>query len=429
MSVSTQHHQLLPADLSRIRRAVVATSIGNALEWFDIIVYAFFAVPISKNFFPEQSKQGALGLILTFLTFFLSYLIRPLGAMVIGNYGDRAGRKAAMTLTIALMTLGLLLMGFAPPVSVIGAAAPLVLMLARLLQGFSAGGEFGSSTAFLTENATERTSYYASWQVASQGIAMFLAAGFGALLNTTLSSTALQTWGWRVPFIFGLLIAPVGWYIRQHMEDTAEFEHATHEKSPLWTTFRHHFGRVLVAAGCVGTATTSVYFLSYMPSFAMTHLHLPSRSGYLGSFISGVLMFVASPFVGRLADRVGRIPIMLPAAVAGLIVIYPMFAALVRRPSVLTLTLVQIALGCVMVAYFAPLPSLLSNMFPVQIRTTGMSLAYNIGVALLGGLAPVAMEWLISVTHSDLAPSGWYMLVAVISVVGLILARGIYRQR
>ncbi|WP_040159545.1 MFS transporter [Nigerium massiliense] len=433
MATTDTAHHLTPEQRGRARKAVVATSLGNALEWFDVIVFGFFAVPISQNFFPAQSKEGALGLILVFLTFFVTYLVRPVGALIIGSYGDTHGRKAAMTLTIALMTIGLLVLAAAPPAAVVGPiVAPLVLMVARILQGLSAGGEFGSSTAFLTENAADRKSFYASWQVATQGISMFLAAAFGYTLNTLLPAADLLAWGWRVPFFFGLLIAPVGWYIRQHMDDTPEYQAAENahetESAPLGETFKHHFPRVLAAVACVGVATISVYFLSYMPSFAMTHLHLPSWSGYLGSFISGVIMFGLSPFVGKLADRVGRIPIMLPAAIVGLLVIYPMFSFLVANPSVPTLTIVQVVVGLVMTAYFAPLPSLMSSFFPVSIRTTGMSLSYNIAVTLFGGLAPLALETLIALTGSNLAPSFWYMIVAVLSIIGLVVARKVYQQ-
>lgn len=417
----------------RARKATVATSLGNALEWFDVIVYGFFAVPISANFFPNESKDGSLGLVLTFLTFFLTYVIRPAGALGIGHYGDRHGRKAAMTLTIGLMALGLLILACAPTWAQVGVAAPIILTIARLIQGFSAGGEFGSSTAFLTETTERNKSYYASWQVATQGISMFLAAGFGWLLNTAISHDALYVWGWRVPFFFGLLIAPVGWYIRKHMDETPEFENfeAKHEAhlSPIADTFAHHFPRVLTGAACVGVATISVYFLSYMPTFAMTQLKLPTWSGYLGSFIAGVIMFVGSPFVGRLADRVGRIPIMLPAAVIGLLMIYPLFSFLVSSPSIATLTVVQILVGLVMTAYFAPLPSLMSSLYPVEIRTTGMSLAYGLGVTCFGGIAPLVFAWLVGMTHTPLAPSFWYMGVAVISLIGLTLARRVYGQR
>ena len=223
---------------ARAKRAAIATSVGNALELFDILVYASFAVVISKLFFP--SADGVTGLLLVLGTFGLSYVIRPLGAMVLGNYADTAGSKKALTLTILLMMIGTGMMAFAPTAGTIGAWAGVILLASRLLQGFSAGGEFGTSTAFLIEHAPDHKAFYASWQIATQGAAMFLASAFGFGLNTFLSKDSLESWGWRVPFFFGMLIGPVGLYIRMKMSETPEFVEAEVMASPLRTTFTHH---------------------------------------------------------------------------------------------------------------------------------------------------------------------------------------------
>ncbi|MCW2810329.1 MAG: rane protein, partial [Friedmanniella sp.] len=255
------------------RRAVIASSMGNALEWFDIIVYASFAVVISKLFFP--AADGVTGLLFTFGAFATSYLIRPLGALVLGSYADRSGRKNALTLTIALMTVGTAIMALAPTAAMIGPAAGLVILASRLLQGFSAGGEFGTATTFLVENAPQRKAFYASWQVATQGAAMLLASAFGFGLNVFLSPEQLSSWGWRVPFFFGLLVGPVGLWIRLKMDETPEFLEAEKVKSPVVRTLVDHTGRVLSAAAAVGLASISVYLILYMPTFAVSNLHLP----------------------------------------------------------------------------------------------------------------------------------------------------------
>lgn len=410
---------------SRARKAVVAASLGNALEWFDIIVYAFMAPVISKLFFPELGDP--LGLIVTFGLFGVSYLIRPIGAIVIGSFGDRRGRKAALTLTIALMTLGVALMAFAPTYATIGVAAPLLIVLSRLIQGFSAGGEFGSATAFMTENAQAHKAFYASWQVATQGVSMFLAASWGFVLNTVVAPEMLYAWAWRLPFIFGLLIGPVGLWIRMRMDDTPEFAAAEKVDSPLGWTFKHHTARVLTAAACVGVATMSVYLITYLPTFAQKNLGLPPWSGYAGAVVAGLVIMVGSPLIGALADRVGQTRIMLVTAGVGLVVAYPLFWLLTHRASVGGLIAVEIVIGALCAAYFAPLPSMLSEIFPVEIRTTGMSLAYNIGVTLLGGFAPTVLAWL--VTYNLRAPSFYYMAVAVLSIIGLVLARRVYGSR
>lgn len=410
----------------RARKAVVAASIGNALEWFDIIVYAFMAPVIQKLFFPEL--DDVIGLIVTYGLFGVSYAIRPLGALVIGGYGDRRGRKAALTLTIALMTLGITLMAFAPTYATIGVAAPLLIVLARLIQGFSAGGEFGSATAFMTEQSPHHKAFYASWQVATQGLSMFAAAGFGFALNTLVDSSTLYDWAWRLPFICGILIGPVGLWIRLQMDDTPEFAEAETAATPVRTTFAQHFPLVLTAAMCVGVATMSVYLITYLPTFAQKNLGLPPWSGYAGATVAGLVALVGSPFIGSLADRIGQTRIMLTAAGVGLVIAYPMFALVTGTPHVWSLIVAEIILGVLMAAYFAPLPSLLAAMFPVEIRTTGMSLAYNIGVTLLGGFAPAVLTWLVS-RYGLQAPSLYYIAVAVLSICGLLIARRVYHQR
>ena len=312
-----------------VRKAVVASSLGNALEWFDIIVYASFAVVISKLFFPATS--GVTALLFTFGAFATSYLIRPLGAVVLGSYADRRGRKSALTLTIGLMTLGTAIMALAPTAATVGPAAGLIIVASRLLQGFSAGGEFGTATTYLVENAPDRKAFYASWQVATQGAAMFLASAFGFGLNVFLSPEQLSAWGWRLPFLFGLLIGPVGLYIRLRMAETPEFEGAERVKSPVLQTLSSHPGRVLSAAAAVGLASISVYLILYMPTFAVTNLQLPRYAGYLGGIISGLVSLVGVPFVGRLADRVGPLRIMLAAGVASLLLALPLAGIVIRR--------------------------------------------------------------------------------------------------
>ncbi|MDN5726295.1 MAG: MFS transporter [Propionibacteriales bacterium] len=421
---------LSPEQRARARRAVVAASLGNALEWFDIIVYGFLATTIAKLFFsgPATDKGTVTGLLLTFATFALSYVIRPFGAVVIGNIGDRNGRKAALTITIGLMTLGVAIMAFAPTYATVGALAPFIILLSRLIQGFSAGGEFGSATAFLTENAANRKAFYGSWQVATQGISMLLAGAFGFALNTMISPEALESWGWRVPFIFGILIGPVGWYIRTQMDDTPEFANAEKSAAPTLEVLARHFGRILTAAACVGVATMSVYLITYLPTFAIKNLQLAPWSGFVGAFVAGCVTFVLSPFIGMLADKVGSVTVMVPTAIIGFVLAYPMFLLVVSTRSITALIAVEIVLGVLMAFYFAPLPALMSSLFPTRVRTSGMSIAYNIGVTLMGGLAPLVLAALVEY-FSLMSPSYYYMLIAVISVGGLVIARKQFGER
>ncbi|MHD0303398.1 MFS transporter [Rhodococcus erythropolis] len=416
-----------PERLAAARKAVISSSLGAALEWFDVIVYASFAVVIAHNFFP--GGDNTLGLILTFATFAISYVIRPLGGMVLGSYADRRGRKNALTLTMMLMMIGTLIMAVAPTTSMIGPWAGVVILVSRLIQGFSAGGEFGTATTFLVETAPHKKAFYSSWQVASQGASVFLASLFGYVLNTHLSHEALYSWGWRVPFFFGIIVGPVGLYIRAKLDETDDFKTSIPEKAPLKTTLTRHLGRVLTGAAIVGVATISIYLILYMPTFAVKNLGVSASAGYLGGIVAGLVTLITVPLIGHLADRVGPARVMTWAAVAAIVLAWPLFKLMVDHPSTLTLVLVVSALGVIMAFAFGPLPALMSSLFPAEIRATGMSLSYNLGVTLLGGIAPLVLTWLISTTGSLDAPSYYYMTVAVLSLGGLWSARTLFSQK
>ncbi|MDC5696166.1 MFS transporter [Intrasporangium calvum] len=427
MSVTTAPPGVTPERLAAARKAVISSSIGAALEWFDIIVYASFAVVIAENFFPEG--DGSLGLILTFATFAISYVVRPLGGMLIGGYGDRHGRKKALTLTLMLMMVGTAIMALAPTHATVGAWAGIIILVSRLVQGFSAGGEFGTATTFLVETAPHRKAFYASWQVASQGISMFLASAFGYALFNWLSEEDLYSWGWRIPFIIGILIGPVGLYIRARLSEPEEFVASEKHEAPIRATLTHHLGRVLTGAACLGVATISVYLILYMPTFAVKNLDIPASAAYLGGIVAGIVTLAGTPFVGILADRVGPARVMLWAAVAALALAWPLFQLIITTPSVPVLVLVIGLLGVIMAFYFGPLPTLLTEIFPTAVRTTGVSVAYNVGVTTMGGIAPLVLTWLLDTTGSLNAPSIYYMVVAVISIVGLTIARRRYSAR
>jgi MHS family proline/betaine transporter-like MFS transporter len=402
-------------------RVVVAASIGNALEWFDLVVYGFFAVVIAKLFFP--TGNDTVSLLLTLGTFGVSFFMRPLGAILIGAYADRAGRKAALALSILLMMSGTLIIAILPTYQTIGLAAPLILVAARLMQGFSAGGEFGSATAFLAEHEPDRRGFFASWQVASQGLTTLLAAAFGVVLTGQLSAGQMAAWGWRVPFFFGLLIGPVAWYIRTRLDETPEFLAAETTTTPLRDTFASQKLRLLIAMGVVVLGTVSTYLVLFMPTYGVKQLGLAPSVAFAAIALTGVIQMVFAPLVGHLSDRHGRTRIMLVSAVLLLVLIYPAFVYLVAHPGFEALIVVQIVLGFLMTGYFGALPGLLSEIFPVQTRTTGMSLAYNIAVTIFGGFGPFIITWLIGATGSKVAPSFYMMFAAVVSLAALIAAR------
>ncbi|WJF89805.1 MFS transporter [Paraburkholderia bonniea] len=402
-------------------RVVVAASIGNALEWFDLVVYGFFALVISQLFFPAGNET--ISLLLTLGTFGVSFFMRPLGAVVLGAYADRAGRRAALTLSILLMMVGTLIIAVLPTYQTIGVAAPVILVLARLMQGFSAGGEFGSATAFLAEHVPERRGFFASWQVASQGLTTLLAAGFGMVLSSQLSVTQMASWGWRVPFFFGLLIGPVAWYIRTQLDETPEFLAAETTLTPLRDTLTGQKLRLLIAVGVVVLGTVSTYLVLFMPTYGVKQLGLAPSVSFAAIALTGVIQMMFAPLVGHWSDRYGPTRIMLVPAVLLLVLIYPAFLYLVAHPTFGTLLVVQILFGFLMTGYFAALPGLLSQIFPVQIRTTGMSLAYNLAVTIFGGFGPFIIAWLIRVTQTPVAPSFYLIFAALISLVALVAVR------
>jgi MHS family proline/betaine transporter-like MFS transporter len=402
--------------------AVVAASIGNALEWFDFAVYGFFALTISKLFFPASDE--ALSLLLTYGTLGVTFAVRPLGAIVIGAYADRQGRKAALVLTIGLMMLGTAIVAVVPTYASIGVAAPLVIIVARIIQGFSAGGEFGSATAFLAEQNPKRRGFFASWQLASQGLTTVLATGFGVVLSGLLAPAQLESWGWRTPFIFGLLIGPVAYYIRRHVDEAPEFKSIIRSEAPLREAFLSEKTRMLIGLGVVALGTVTTYMTLFMPAYAVRQLGLPQAGSYAVGLLYGAIQIGLIPVFGALSDRYGRLPLPAVCAVAMLLIAYPMFGWLASEPTLQTLLWVWVIFGVLIAAYHGSIPALMSELFPTRTRTTGLSISYAFGVMIFGGFAPFIVSWLIEATGSKLAPSFYLMLAAGISLIALAGARG-----
>jgi MFS transporter, MHS family, proline/betaine transporter len=404
-------------DPGRRWRAVAAASIGNVFEWFDFIIYGFFAVTIARLFFPAGSET--VSLLLTFASFGATFLIRPFGAVVLGHLADRHGRKAGMTLSISMMMAGTAITAFAPTYTFVGIFAPIMVATARMMQGFSAGGEFGSATVFLAEQNPKRRGLYASWQFAGQGLSTVLATGLGAALSGALTAEQMGMWGWRIPFLFGLLIGPIGYYIRRQVDETSEFRSAQTTSAPLWETFLSGKTRLLVAIGTIVLVTVAAYSAVYMPTYAIRELGLPPVGGFLATMLAGAIQIVMIPLVGALSDKLGRLPIATAAIVAILITAHPLFARLVAAPTIESLMLVQAVIAVFVAAYAGAIPALISELFPVPVRTTAVSTSYSVAVAIFGGFAPFIITWLVDVTGSHLAPSYYLMFAAAVSLVAL----------
>jgi MFS family permease len=413
-------------------RQIIAAVIGNALEWYDFVVYGFLTVIISRLFFPGESEYAAL--LLTMATFGVGFFMRPVGAIVLGLYADRKGRKAALQLIIALMTLSMALIAFAPPYAAIGIAAPLLVVLARLLQGFATGGEFASATTFLVESApTRQRGFYGSLQMVGQSVAALTGAIAGALVTRMLAPEQIDSWGWRLPFLFGLLIGPVGLYIRRYLEETEvflEFRAARRAHIPLRTVLSQYWRGLGVTFGLVICGTISYYVvLVYMPTFAKTQLGIPLTDAFMAQVIGLICLTAVIPLCGALSDRIGRRPILLAATIAYFLLLYPLFAWVLDTPGFMRLAVMQAILCSLVGLFFGPISTAIAEQFPTGVRSTGLAIAYNFAVMLFGGFAQFIVTWLIRVTGSPLAPAYYVMFGAVIGfIASLFLAERYHHE-
>jgi MHS family proline/betaine transporter-like MFS transporter len=401
-----------------LTRVIVAASLGNAMEWFDFLVYGYFAVTISKVFFPTENETASL--LLTLGTFGAAYVVRPVGAIFIGAYTDRFGRRAGLTLSILLMVIGTTMTAVTPGYATIGLAAPILILLARLTQGFSVGGEFGSAVTFLAEQTASRKGFVASWQWASTGITGFLASGFGLVLSSILSPEQLTDWGWRIPFLFGILVGPVGLYIRRRLDETPEYVEIEPARTPVGDMLRAHPIEALLAIGLSAISNSSAYIILYIPTYAMKELHLPQATGFTATLVGAVILGVASPFAGHFSDKFGRGGILTGMAWLFFLTTWPLFFLMVAFPSLATAVLAAGWLSLVKAGYSGVLPSQLSELFPTRVRGIGVSLSFAVAVTIFGGFTPFISTWLIAATGNSLSPSFYIMLTAAVSIIALV---------
>jgi MHS family proline/betaine transporter-like MFS transporter len=401
-------------------KIIAATALGNALEYYDVIIYGTFALIIAQEFFPRQDADTSL--LIAFATFGVSFFFRPLGGLILGSLGDRRGRKTALLLTMSMMLLGTLMIAVTPSYATIGVAASVIVVSGRLVQGFSAGGEFASATAFLAEQSKNQRGFYSSWQFASQGFSMLMAATVGFFITTVLSADQVRHWGWRLSFVFGLLIGPVLLYLRAGFTETAEFRSEVHDQHPLLDAIGHQKINIVIALGVVVLATVGIYVTLYMPTYAVRQLHLTTQAGFGASVLAGATLFLLTPLSGLLVDRYGRLAVALPFAVALTIVPVPLYVWLSHMQSLSAMLTTQGVLAVMLAGYLGSVSALLSDLFPVRTRTTGISLGYNVSVMLFGGFAPFFMTWL-AVKTASLAVPGYYLATgSALSVIALVAA-------
>lgn len=406
-------------------KLLLAVAIANMLIWFNIAVYGFFAVYISRAFFP--AGDPALALILTFGIFALSFLIRPIGSLVLGAYADKAGRKRSLVLSAMLMSLGTATVALTPSYDTIGVWAPVSMMLARLMQGFAAGGEFGSSTAMLAEATKTTRSWATSWQLASQMLSGALAAAFGAALTTMLNSEQMHSWGWRVPFVFGMIVGPVGLFIRSQLPESKLPENANNSR-PTFLLFAHNKARLATAIGFVAVSTGVTYLLTYLPTFAVQALSLPPSIGHLIVMLAFLIQIPLTLLSGALADRIGGVRVMQTATLLLLTTFAPAFWLLSVKSDATTMFILIMWFATIKSLYAGPLAAAIVEVLPLHARATGTALAYNSAVAIFGAAGPLYMTWLGQVIDPKLTPALYMTFLAFISLVALLALRRLPRH-
>ena len=401
------------------RRAILAAVVGNVLEWYDFAVYAYMATIIARQFFPSQDE--VVSLLSAFAAFGVGFVVRPLGGIVIGRLGDVRGRKAALVLTIVLMAAGTVMIGLVPAYASIGVAAPILIVIARLLQGFSAGGEWGGATAFIVEWAPAgRRGLYGSLQQSSVACGLLLGSGIAAAVSTLFSAAAVDEWAWRIPFLLGGVLAPIGLYMRRNIEETPAFARVSREPaSPALSV-----PAIRLAARALGFTvlwTVSYYIvLSYMPTFLQKQVGLPRTQALWATTAGLLLLALAAPLFGWCSDRIGRKPLLLAACVAFMVLPYPAFSLMLSQPSLGTAVAVQLVLALAIAVFSGPGPAAIAEIFPTRVRSTWMSTGYSVAVAVFGGFAPFIATWLIARTGSPAAPSFYVMGAAVVSIVVIL---------
>ncbi|MTJ84162.1 MAG: MFS transporter [Telmatospirillum sp.] len=404
-------------------KAITAATVGNLLEIYDFISYAMFAVPISTAFFPAGNDN--VSLLLTFVTFGMGFLARPLGALVIGGYADRHGRKGAFSITILVMALGTAVIAFCPTYHSIGIAAPILVTVGRILQGFSAGAEVGGAVAILIENAPpSRRGFYAALQQLSQGSAVMATGLVGVAMTALFTQDEIMAGAWRIVFMIGLLIAPVGVYVRLRIEETPEFLNLSRRPGQDRLTVSVLLGHsypILIGILIMILWTVATYVSNYFTTYSVREVHLSLQQSYIGQIAYGVVMLVVCPLAGRLSDAVGRVRCLLLGAVGIGVVAYPTVRFLILHPGLGSLCLAQGIIALFLALYASTASTVLGELFPTSVRATGVSLAYSFGVTIFGGFTPAIVTALLGATGDKLVIAYYLIAAAVISAIPILL--------
>jgi metabolite-proton symporter len=404
--------------------SVVRVATGNFLEMYDFMVFGYYAAAIGRAFFPKTSDFASL--MLSLGTFGAGFLMRPLGALVLGAYIDRKGRRAGLMITLGLMSLGTLSIACTPGYRTIGLLAPLLVITGRLLQGFSAGVELGGVSVYLSEIATPgHKGFYVSWQSASQQCAVMFAALLGVVLNSRFSQAQMDDWGWRVPMVVGCFIIPFLFLIRRSLTETDEFlarpKHPT--TNEILRSIAANWRIVIIGTMLVTMTTISFYLITaYTPTFGRTVLHLANRDNLIVTLCVGASNFLWLPLMGALSDRVGRRPLLITFTVLALATAFPALQWLVASPSFERLLIVELWLSFLYGSYNGAMVVYLTELMPAEVRASGFSLAYSLATALFGGFTPAICTYLIERTGNQAMPGAWLSFAALTGLIATLVA-------
>lgn len=413
---------------SQGRRAILAAVLGNAMEWFDFTVFASMIPVISKLFFPVNPSLPSSelnGILLTTALFGAGFFMRPLGGILLGMYGDRRGRKAAMTLGMSIMSISILIMTCAPTYAQAGVIAPILILIARLMQGFSVGGEFGTSTAFLIELAPKgKTGFFGSWQISGQLMSTMLGAVLGMIVTHAFTPEQLAEWAWRIPFAVGLTLVPLTIYLRRSAVETYSREQAA--RTAVATPVQRDFdlSRYFIGMGMVVTSAVSFYVtFGYTVTYAKQVLKLPVSQSFMVQMVAALVMLIVVPIAGAASDRYNRKKLLLISLLGYLIVLYPLYVWVNLAPSVTRLLITQVIAGIFGASFLGVYCSTLAEMYPIRSRATSLAIVNNVAVLIFGGFAQFFVTWLIKLTGSPLAPVLYVMIGIAIGLVAVIFMK------
>jgi MHS family citrate/tricarballylate:H+ symporter-like MFS transporter len=408
-------HQGASASARAKAGAVFRVTSGNFLEQFDFFLFGFYATYIAKTFFPAASEFASL--MQTFAVFGAGFLMRPLGAIVLGAYIDKVGRRRGLIVTLAIMASGTILIACVPGYASIGLLAPALVLIGRLLQGFSAGAELGGVSVYLAEMATPgKKGFYTAWQSASQQVAIVVAAALGYALNLLLTSAQIGAWGWRLPFLIGCMIVPFLYVLRRSLQETAEFQARRHHPATaeVFRSMLTNWKTVVAGMMMVAMTTTTFYLITvYTPTFGRAVLHLSTSDALVVTLLVGVSNFIWLPIGGAISDRIGRRPLLLFVSALAIVTAYPALEWLAHAPSFLRMLTVLLYFSFFFGAYNGAMVAALTEVMPVEVRVAGFSLAFSLATALFGGFTPAVSTFLIEMTGDKAAPAYWLIFAAL----------------